>query len=472
MLTRRNFFAAPALLLQPKTAAERPNVLFIGSDDLNTTIGCYGHPAIRTPNIDSLAASGTRFERAYCQYPLCGPSRNSLLSGRRPDTTTIWTNGPNVRETIPGVVSLPQFLRNNGYHAARHGKMYHMNVPGSVGSNEFDDPQSWDVSISPPGLEDKTPAEGRDITPHLGPGNSFHYRMFKGEGSDQADNRAAELTIEAIDKKRGTPWFIGMGFLRPHVPHVAPARFFDLYPLANIKPVSNPADDLADIPNASESILGGRGNDSGMKTDQDKREALRGYYASISYMDWNLGRVLQHLEKTGQRRNTIIVFWSDHGWHLGEHFRWQKRSLFEESARVPLIVSAPGQKVRGKSTRALVELVDLYPTVLDLCGHPAPSYLEGQSLRPVLDNPARPFKKAAFTMVSGGRDSREIIGRAVRTDRYRYMKWTGPGAGEELYDEQTDPREFTNLAAHPAHVATLATMRKTLEAGWQAAKAG
>mgnify|MGYP005844691119 CR=1 FL=1 len=470
-ITRRQLFAAPALLLQPKTAPERPNVLFIGSDDLNNVIGCYGHPVVRTPNLDALAAAGTRFDHAYCQFPLCGPSRSSLLSGRRPETTQVWGNGPNIRASIPDVVTLPQFFRRAGWHSLRAGKMYHMDVPFSVGTNKYDDPESWDVSVSPPGLEDKSPGEGRAITRDLGPGNNFEYTMLAGPGDGQADNGAAELAIETIGKRQTSPWFIGLGFVRPHVPFVAPARFFDLYPLSKLEPVTNPANDRDDIPRASEIAIGTRANDAGLKSDQDKREALRGYYASISYMDWNVGRVLDRLEKTGQRRRTIVVFWSDHGWHLGEHFRWQKRSLFEEASRVPLIVSAPGQRTRGKAARGLVELVDLYPTIASLCGFRPPENLEGQSFRPLLDNPSLPFKKAAFTMVTAGRDNREIIGRAVRTERWRYIRWTGPEPGEELYDQRNDPREFTNLAANPAHAATLASMRGVLNAGWRAARA-
>jgi uncharacterized sulfatase len=471
-LNRRAFLrgacaGAPALLLGQKTAAERPNVLFLASDDLTSALGCYGHPLVKTPHLDRLAGRGVRFERAYCQFPLCGPSRTSLLSGMRPDTTKIWQNEMAVRDTMPEAVTLPQLFRQNGYHSARFGKMYHMNVPGSVGQSLWDDPPSWDTAVSPPGLEQKTPGEGRNLTPGHSPGNSIHWIRFEGSDTHQADAHAAEGAMELIGKQRDKPWFIGLGFLRPHVPHVAPSRFFDLYPLSEIQLVRNPANDRDDIPTASELTLAGRGNDMGMNDDQ-KREALRGYYASVSYMDSLAGSVLDMIEKQGHTGRTIVVFWSDHGWHLGEHFRWQKRSLFEESARVPLIVAAPGRKGNGKTSGALVELVDLYPTLADLCGLRPPSNLEGQSVTPLLEAPGRTWKKGAFTQVDGPNG---IKGRSVRTDRYRYMRWTGPEPAEELYDCENDPRQFSNLARSSSSAAALQQMRSVLDAGWRAARA-
>jgi uncharacterized sulfatase len=229
----------------------------------------------------------------------------------------------------------------------------------------------------------------------------------------------------------------------------------------------NPAGDRDDIPLASELAINTRANDMGMN-DAEKREAIRAYYASISYMDWQVGRVLDALEKKGAAGNTIVVFWGDHGWHLGEHHRWHKRSLFEESARAPLIIRAPGRKGNGKACRSLVEFVDIYPTVAELGGLRGPGSLEGQSLAPLLDNPLRPWKKAAFTQMYGPKD---VVGRSVVDERYRYVRWTGPHPGEELYDHSTDPREFTNLASSPAHAAPLRTMRAALDAGWKAARA-
>jgi uncharacterized sulfatase len=470
MFTRRSILAAPALLLPRKSAAaERLNVLFIASDDLNTNLGCYGHPIVRSPNIDRLAASGTRFEHAYCQFPLCGPSRTSLLSGRRPDTTTIWANQIAVRDTMPDVVTLPQLFRNNGYHSARFGKMYHMDVPGSVGTNKWDDPASWDVAISPPGAELKTKGRKGNGSPKMKGGGGMQWIEFpREEAGTQADERAADHAVELINKK-DKPFFIGLGFLRPHLPYVAPDRFFDQYSLDQMRPAVNPDGDRDDIPKASEITINTRANDMGGMSEQNRRENLRAYYASISYMDSLVGRVYNALQQSGQAERTVIVFWSDHGYHLGEHHRWHKRSLFEESARVPLIVRAPGRKSRGKSAAGLVELVDLFPTIADLCSLTPPPGLEGQTFTPLLDNPARPWKSAAFTQVAaeGG-----IVGRSVRTNRYRYMKWEGPHPDEELYDHSNDPREFTNLARFPdKHKTALDAMRQTLAGGWKAARA-
>ncbi|MDZ4799094.1 MAG: sulfatase [Bryobacteraceae bacterium] len=459
-LSRRAvLFGAPTLLLAQKTARERLNVLFIASDDLNNTLGCYGNRLVKTPHLNALAAKGVRFDRAYCQFPLCGPSRTSMLSGMRPDTTRIHGNQIAVRDTMPNVVTLPQLFRQNGWYSARFGKMYHMNVPGSVGTNNWDDPPSWDLAVSPPGTEDKTKGEGRNITPKYPSGNAMEWVNFSGVDTGQADASSAAQTLDLMAAKRGSPWFIGLGFLRPHVPFVAPSRFYDLYPLSSMPLAQNPANDRDDIPKASEITLTGRGDDMGM-SEADKREALRGYYASVSYMDSLVGKVLSKVDL----RKTAVVFWGDHGWHLGEHFRWQKRSLFEESARVPLIVAAPGRKGNGKAARGLVELVDVYPTLAELAGLKPPADTEGRSFAPLLDRPDRPWKSAAFTQVTGPGG---IEGRAVRTDRWRYVRWTGPHPDEELYDEQADPREFTNLAHRDGYRERIAGLRKVLEGGWR-----
>jgi uncharacterized sulfatase len=455
------------LMLPTKAAAERPNVLFIASDDLNHSLGCYGHPQVKSPNIDRLASMGVRFDRSYCQYPLCGPSRTSLMTGLRPDSTRILANQIAVRDTMPDAVTLPQLFRTSGWHSSRFGKMYHMDVPASVGTNKWDDPPSWDVAVSPPGAEQRTEGERRDRSRGAGAA-AWEWVSFQGEGKDQADNAAAELAMETMDKRRGGPFFIGLGFLRPHVPNVAPARFFDLYPRSTIQVPQNPPGDRDDIPRASEIAINTRANDMGMN-EEGKRDAIRAYYASISYMDWQLGRVLDRLDKLDLTRRTLIVFWGDHGWHLGEHHRWHKRSLFEESARAPLIIAAPGRKGNGKGTRALVEFVDIYPTLAELAGLKPPSNLEGQSMVPLLDNPARAWKTAAFTQMTD--TSIDVDGRSVRSERHRYTRWNGAHPDEELYDHSNDPREFTNLARKPEHRAALDRMRATLDAGWRAARA-
>ena len=275
----------------------------------------------------------------------------------------------------------------------------------------------------------------------------------------QADTAAADKAIELLEETAGEPFFLGLGFVRPHVPFAAPSEFFDLYPLDAVEPVSNPADDLDDIPAPAKNLRPFLWNDMGM-TPTQQRIALRGYYASVSYMDSQLGRVLAALDRLKLTDNTVVVFFGDHGWHLGEHTHWQKMSLMEESVRAPLIVSAPGAAGNGRATKALAEFVDIYPTLADLCGLAPPRGLDGASLAPVLENPLRAVKEAAHSQVEY---ENRIYGRTVRTDRYRYIQWKGDGGGEELYDHRNDPREFHNLAASARRGGIVERLRAAIE---------
>jgi uncharacterized sulfatase len=463
-MTRRAFLAGSAAQALAAPAGRRPNVLFLAADDLNTALGCYGHPIVKSPNIDRLAARGVRFDRAYCQFPLCGPSRASLLTGLRPDSTRVLGNNIDFRDFHPRAVTLPQLFKNNGWFAAREGKMFHMNVPNEVGTPRFQDEASWNHSVSPPGLEQKTPGEGRRLNP---PGVSFGMQWISAAGPDgQADTAAADHALALLEKHKADPFFLAVGFVRPHLPFVAPSRFYDLYPPASMQPATHPPGDLDDIPAASKAVRTHLWDD--MRMDEPRiREALRGYYASTSYMDDQVGRVLGGLEQMGLAGNTVVVFWGDHGWHLGEHTHWQKMSLMEEVARVPLIVAAPGRKGNGRASNALVEFVDVYPTLAGLCGLKPPGALEGQSMERLLDDPARSFKKAAFTQLQ----FEHIVGRSVRTRRWRYIRWEGEGGGEELYDHDEDPREYANLAGRAEAKAALHGHRRILDSGWRAAMA-
>lgn len=463
MLTRRSFLAATGGSLAAQSR-ERLNVLFLAADDLNTALGCYGHPVVKSPHVDSLAARGVRFERSYCQFPLCGPSRASLLTGLRPDSTKVLDNNIDFRKFHPDAVTLPQLFKEAGYFAAREGKMFHMNVPGEVGSPKYQDEKSWNHSVSPQGLEQKTAGEGRRLSP---PGVNFGMQWISAaSAAGQADSNAADHALALLEQQRRDPFFLAVGFVRPHLPFVAPSRFYDLYPLSSIPLPRSVTGDLDDIPLASRSVRPMLWDN--MKMDQHAiGEALRGYYASTSFMDEQLGRVVSGLERMGLADNTIIVFWGDHGWHLGEHTRWQKMSLMEESARAPLIIAAPGKKGNGKACRSLVEFVDIYPTLAELCGLKAPDSLEGQSLTRLLENPRRAMKKAAFTQLV----YQDIKGASVRTERYRYIRWDGRGGGEELYDHDKDPGEITNLASRPESRGVLEQHRKFLKAGWRSAQA-
>lgn len=463
-MTRRSFLAAGTAAAVSAQSARPKNVLFLAADDMNNALGCYGHKVVRSPNIDRLAARGVRFDRAYCQFPLCGPSRASLLTGMRPDTTKVLGNNIDFRDHLPNTVTLPQLFKNSGWYSAREGKMFHMNVPTEVTLPRFQDAPSWHHSVSPGGPEAKTPGELHRLSP---PGTQLGMQWLSAAtGEGQSDSNAAERAIALLEKHRNEPFFLATGFLRPHLPFVAPAKFFDLYPLDSIPLPNNPPGDLDDIPAAAKGVRPFLWNHMGMN-ERQIREARRGYYASTSFMDEQVGRMLDALERLKLAENTIVVFWGDHGWNLGEHTRWQKMSLMEDSSRVPLIVYAPGSKGNGKACQSLVEFVDVYPTLAALCGLKPPADLEGQSMTALLDNPSRPFKKAAFTQIA----YEDITGRAMRTPRYRYIRWEGKGGGEELYDHQTDPGEITNLAIKPAGKAQLEQMRRMFDAGWRAARA-
>lgn len=434
-------------------ARRRPNVLLIASDDLNNDLGCYGHPLVRSPNLDRLAGRGVRFDRAYCQFPLCSPSRVSLMTGLRPDTTRVFDLKTDFRTIIPQVVTLPQLLRNEGYATARVGKLYHFGVPGGIGTNGLDDPQSWDQVINPRGRDKDEEHLLTNYTPKRGLGSSVSFLAAEGADEEQTDGMVATEAIKLLEryKQENKPFFLGVGFYRPHCPYVAPKKYFDLYPLEKIELPKNPPNDLADVPQAAQYT---KPPHWGM-TEQQQKEAIQAYYASVTFMDAQLGRVLDALDRLGLADNTVVVFWSDHGYNLGQHGQWKKQSLFEDSARVPLIVAGPGVTARGRGSKAIVELLDVYPTVANLCGAKPPEGLQGKSLRPLLENPDRPWQSAAYTQVARG--------RSVRTDRWRYSEW-GPNGrgGAELYDHENDPHEFTNLANDPAHANEVAELRALL----------
>jgi uncharacterized sulfatase len=361
--------------IAPAQQAKR-NVLFIVSDDLNNSLGCYGAP-VNTPNLDRLAARGVRFDRAYCQYPLCGPTRASLMSGMRPDAIGVITNGPTVRVKVKDVVTLPQLFREQGYFAARVGKIYHLGIPGGVGTPGPDDPLSWDHTFNPKGAEFAT--EGEEHWPDRKDGQGFRYVIGKGDGREQHDYQAADEAIRLLHENKDKPFFLALGFIRPHVPLIAPRGDFERYPLEQIKLLDVPAGDREDIPALA--FYQPNRIDRGM-TPQQCRESIRAYYAAISFMDSQLGRVIDKLEELGLADNTVITFVGDHGYLLGEHREWQKMSLFEPVARVPMLIAAPG--VEAGATRSIVEMIDLYPTIASLCGLTAPPTVQGVSLKPIL----------------------------------------------------------------------------------------
>ena len=452
-------------------AAPRPNVLLVSVDDLSVTaLGCYGRAHIKTPNIDALAARGVRFDLAYCQYPLCNPSRVSMLIGQRPDTAKVHDLHVNFRDTVPDAVTLPQLFRRNGYFTARSGKIFHYGVPREIGTSGKDDPASWDEVVNPIGTDKTEESKLKVLTKGTGTttiGFAMAWREMDGPDEEQTDGKGASAAIELIERaaKAEKPFFIGLGFYRPHTPFVATRKWFELYPKESVKLPDVPSDDEADLPGRAFRI---RPPNYGL-AESDLRDCLRGYWASVSLIDAQLGRVMETLEKLKLIDNTIIVFFSDNGFLLGEHGQWQKQMLFDESPRVPLIIAAPGMKGNGVASPRAVELLDVYPTIRALAKLPEPPQkLEGRSLVPLLNEPTMPSDRPAYSQVTRrmgkGDQAKIVMAYSVHTERWRFTDWgPGPGGGLELYDHQHDPNEWKNLAKAPGHEKVVAEMKKLLE---------
>lgn len=435
------FAATPPLAAQDA----RPNVLFIAVDDLRPTLGCYGHPMVQSPNIDRLAARGVLFDRAYCQFPLCNPSRSSLLTGRYPSTTKVLDNSVYVAEALPDAVTLPAFFKDHGYVTARTGKIFH---------GGMDHQQVWTEGGEAGGTrKPRTPAQAAEYRQQ-----SDRWVEVDGEGENLPDYRTASQAVELLDKYNGEPFFLAVGFMKPHTSLIAPAKYYELYDAEAISlpatfaarpTVSEGAPEVA-LPKVNGDIFIDRD-----ATPQEAREMIRAYFACTSWIDAQVGRVLDKLDELGLTENTIIVFWGDHGFHLGEKGKWSKHnSLYEPATRVPMIIVDPRGKVMGQASPRTVELVDLYPTLAELCGLAAPEGLEGQSLVPLLQNPEAEWTHPAITMTSKG--------QSIRTERWRYTEWSGADGGAEFYDLTTDPDETKNLANDPAYVRIVAELRDTL----------
>jgi uncharacterized sulfatase len=438
-------------------ATPRFNVLFIAVDDLNVSLGCYDHPLVKSPNIDKLAARGVRFEHAYCQYPLCNPSRSSLLSGLRPDTVRIYDNATPIRKVFPDIVTLPQLFKNNGYFSARVGKIYHYGVPGQIGTSGLDDAPSWNQFINPRGRDREDEADVINFTPSRQLGAALCWMEAKGTDDEQTDGKVAAETIRMLEEHKDGSFFIAAGFYRPHVPDVATKKYFELYPLEKILLPQEPPDHIANIPPIA---LTTKPLNYGL--DEEKlRTFKRAYFASISFVDAQIGKVLDTLDRLKLTDNTVVVLFGDHGWSLGEHGQWQKQLLFEEVARVPLIIALPKAAVTGVSPRP-VELVDIYPTLADYCGLKSPTNLDGRTLRPLLENPKARWLIPAVTQQVRRQDGKAIMGYSVRTEHWRYTEWDGGAAGSELYDQMTDPHEWQNLAKDSRYAKTVTDMKKLM----------
>ncbi|MBN2217265.1 MAG: sulfatase-like hydrolase/transferase [Pirellulales bacterium] len=469
------------------------NVLFIAVDDLRPRLECYGESGAQSPNIDRLASEGVVFRNAFCQFAACNPSRSSLMTSRRPDTTTVFDNRRRFRSALPDVVTLPQQFKRLGYFTCSLGKVIH----GTYRADKaHEDPLSWSVPEWRPDYVGYATPEGLAVLRRRFPSQfgdrarysaaeTMAHRGYPGlawESPDVPDDalfdgRLANKAIEVLREVKDRPFFLAVGFIKPHAPYVAPKKYFDLHNLDAIELPANdrlPRDGTPLAHADSAEVRGYEGVPArGPISLKTQRELVRAYNACVSYVDAQIGRILDELARLGLRENTVVVLWGDHGYHLGHNGLWGKNTNFDSAARVPLIVSAPGLKAAGKTSDALVELVDLYPTLCDVCGVPLPEGLEGTSFRPLLDTPNRPWKKAAFTQHSRplGQPGASM-GRSMRTDRYRLTEWTGPRLKKpvhELYDYQTDPGETVNLANRPEYKSLREDLTAQLDAGWKAA---
>lgn len=458
---------AGAALAAAETA--RPNVLFIAVDDLRPEAHASGSDLIRTPNLDRIAARGTTFERAYCQQAVCSPSRSSLMTGRRPDATRVWDLETHFRKALPDAVTVAQHFKNNGYFTQGMGKIFH---------GGFDDPVSWSVPWGTPKAPTyATPAAQKQ---QADPANQSKKGQAKGpatEAGDVADEfyvdgkvaRLAASTLAEL-KKKGQPFFLAVGMARPHLPFVSPRRYWDLYDPSKIY-----APAFQKLPEGAPRFVGHTNGelksysdipDLGPIDETMARHLRHGYYAAISYMDAQVGLILDALEKEGLAANTVIVLWGDHGWQLGEHGLWHKHTNFEVAANAPLLISVPGQKAAGRRSLSLAEFIDIYPTLADVCGLPKPKDIEGVSLKPVLDDAAVQVRPVAISQYPRNDAGKSLMGYSIRDERWRLTLWRDRQDNSihatELYDEVADPHETVNVAAKPEHTETIARLTKFL----------
>lgn len=436
--------------------AAPPNVLFLICDDLNCDLACYGHAQVKSPNIDRLAKRGVRFDRAYCQYPLCGPSRASFMTGLYPDQTLVHRNAIYVREHLPNVNTMSQMFRDAGYTAARIGKIYHYNVPKHVGTSGHDDPWSWNFTINPQGRD----VHDEDQIFSLVPGSfggTLSWLAAEGTDEEQTDGIAATETDRVLRRfaDQKTPFFLAVGLYRPHTPYVAPKKYFDLYPADQISVPKVPDGYLQTLPAPARTSITRKQQMN--LADDLARQAIQAYYASITFADAQLGRILDSLEAAGLADNTIIVFTSDHGYHMGEHGHYQKTTLFENATRVPLIIAGPGVTATDQTARTFAEMVDFYPTLAELAGLKIPRFVSGISLLPALRDAQAVVRESAYSQYSNG--------YSLRTARYRYTEWGTDGeAGTELYDQEADPEEMQNLSGSAQHQAAIQELSQKLRA--------
>jgi len=420
--------------------SEKLNVLLIIADDLNCDLGAYGNSVVQTPNIDRLAESGILFENAHNQYPLCGPSRASFMTGMYTNQTKITKNNMNLRNSVPDVITMGQRFRQHGYQSVRIGKIFHYDNPSAIGTSGNDDIYSWDQTINPYGRDKIEEYKINTLTPRRY-GGTLSWLAADGTDEEQTDGIGASEAINKLDNfaKSNTPFFMAVGFFRPHTPFVAPKKYYDLYSREKIEIPEIPSDYLSTLPDPAVRSIRAKKNQLNLEKER-AQEIKEAYYATISFVDAQVGRLLDHLEACGLDKNTVVVFTSDHGYHMGEHGHWQKQTLFENATRIPLIISAPNSVNNGEISNSPVELIDLYPTLMDLTNINTPKHVVGKSLEPLMRNVHASVRGSALT--------RWRNGYSIKTNRYRLIKWGVNGElGYELYDHKNDKNELINLAS-------------------------
>lgn len=455
------------------SAAEPLNVLFIAADDLGNVLGPDKPEILKTPNFDRLINQGVYFHEAYCQIPLCNPSRASVMTGRRPDATGVWDLDRHFRDRLPDVVTLSQHFRNAGYWGGRVGKIYHYDVPRGIGTSGLDDEPSWDEVFNPKGRDVTDEALITNPTPEKKVSAAMCWLAAEGTDEEQTDGLITTETIRQLELHKNEPFFLACGWFRPHTPYVAPKKYFDMYPLDKIELHADALagvageDVWANIPPAAIPHNVPEPN-YGLTVDELKK-SVQAYYACVSFIDAQLGRLLDAVEANGLQDNTLIVFWSDHGYHLGEHALWQKRTLFDQSARAPLIISHPSNEFSRRAvSEKIVEFVDIAPTVCDLAGVGPFANADGRSLRPLMQEPdLKSWQGRAYAQIlrparDGIHDGQMVMGSMVVTESFRCIEWDVGRAGLELYDRGADPAERTNLAEHPDYQQWLPHLRKQL----------
>jgi len=454
-------------VILPAAEARHPNVLFIAVDDLRPEAQASGSDVVRTPNLDRIAARGTTFERAYCQQAVCSPSRSSLMTGRRPDATRVWDLETHFRTALPEAVTVAQHFKLHGYHSQGMGKIFH---------GGFDDAPSWSVPWETPRAPQYANPENVRLqnanVDKKGRGRGPAYESADVPDDTYTDGKVARLAVQTLSKLKqtGKPFFLAVGMAKPHLPFVAPKKYWDLY---DPKAIYAPA--FRQLPQGAPTFVGHTNGElssyagmpkNGMIDEATARTLRHGYYAAISYMDAQVGLILDALEKEGLAQNTVIVLWGDHGWQLGEHGLWHKHTNFEVAVRAPLLISAPGQKAAGRKSLSLAEFIDIYPTLADICGLPKPKDLDGVSLRAVLDDPAANVRPVAISQYPRTDAGKSLMGYSIRDDRWRLTLWRDRKDNSihatELYDEANDPRETVNIAAKPEHAETIARLTKFL----------